>query len=191
MAITFCSETAELLSLQARRTLWYDKRYSIGIKDNQNHSLKIKKKKKHLTAIYKLAGSTLVWNQCCFITSILKSLVIVADWLALIGAIYSRIAHLTINLQESEIYFDNFTNDLQTSPTNDSLWRLSHSYVDMDEVRQTSNLIVTTTSLSTQEEIWSQIFLLFLRDSTPKPKIKKLAKAPTTPPETSPWKPDA
>ena len=151
----------------------------------------IKDKKKHLTAIYKLARSTMVWNQCCFLTSILKSLVIVAIWLALIGAIYSRIAHLTINLQESEIYFDNFTNDLQTSPTNDSLWRLSHSDVDMDEVRQTSNLIVTTTSLSTQDEIWSQIFLLFLRDSTPKPKIKKLAKAPTTPPETSPWKPDA
>ena len=53
-----------------------------------------------------------MWNQCCFITSILKSLVIVADWLALIGAIYSRIAHLTINLQESEIYFCNFTNQL-------------------------------------------------------------------------------
>ena len=115
-----------------------------------------------------------MWNQCCFITPILKSLVIVAVWLALIGAIYLRIAHLTINLQESEIYFDNFTNDLQTSPTNDSLWRLSHSYVDMDEVRQTSNLIVTTTSLSTQDEIWSQIFLLFLRDSTPKPKTQML-----------------
>ena len=130
-----------------------------------------------------------MWNQCCFITSILKSLVIVAVWLALIGAIYLRIAHLTINLQESEIYFDNFTNDLQTSPTNDSLWRLSHSYVDMDEVRQTSNLIVTTTSLSTQDEIWSQLFLLFLQDSPPKPKIKKLAKAPTTPPRPPPESP--
>ena len=72
----------------------------------------IKDKKKHLTAIYKLARSTLVWNQCCFLTSVLKSLVIVAIWLALIGAIYSRIAHLTINLQESEIYFCNFTNQL-------------------------------------------------------------------------------
>ena len=69
-------------------------------------------KKKHLTAIYKLARSTLVWNQCCFITSVLKSLLIFAVWLALIGAIYSRIAHLTINLQESEICFCNFTNQL-------------------------------------------------------------------------------
>ena len=60
----------------------------------------------------------------------------------------------------------------------------AHSYVDMDEVRQTSNLIVATTSLSTQNEIWSQLFFLFLQDSPPKPKIKKLAKAPTTPPET-------
>ena len=78
---------------------------------------------------------------------------------------------------------------LQTSSANDSLWRLSHSYVDMDEVRQTSNLIVTNTSLSTQDEIWSQLFLLFLQDSPPKPKIKKLAKAPTTPPETPPESP--
>ena len=53
-----------------------------------------------------------MWNQCCFITSILKSLVIVAVWLALIGAIYSRLARLTINLQESEICFCNFTNQL-------------------------------------------------------------------------------
>ena len=59
----------------------------------------------------------------------------------------------------------------------------------MDEVRQTSNLIVTTTSLSTQDEIWSQIFLLFLQDSPPKPKIKKLAKAPTTPPRPPPESP--
>ena len=59
----------------------------------------------------------------------------------------------------------------------------------MDEVRQTSNLIVATTSLSTQNEIWSQLFLLFLQDSPPKPKIKKLAKAPTTPPETPPESP--
>ena len=29
----------------------------------------------------------------------------------------------------------------------------AHSYVDMDEVRQTSSLIVATTSLSTQNEI--------------------------------------
>ena len=50
----------------------------------------------------------------------------------------------------------------------------AHSYVDMDEVRQTSNLIGATTSLSTQNEIWSQLFLLFLQDSPPKPKIKKL-----------------
>ena len=67
----------------------------------------------------------------------------------------------------------------------------AHSYVDMDEVRQTSNLIVATTSLSTQNEIWSQLFLLFLQDSPPKPKIKKLAKAPTTPPETPLWKANA
>ena len=33
-------------------------------------------------------------------------------WLTLSGVIYSRIAHLTINLQESEIYFCNFTNQL-------------------------------------------------------------------------------
>ena len=65
----------------------------------------------------------------------------------------------------------------------------AHSYVDMDEVRQTSNLIGATTSLSTQNEIWSQLFLLFLQDSPPKPKIKKLAKAPTTPPETPPESP--
>ena len=65
----------------------------------------------------------------------------------------------------------------------------AHSYVDMDEVRQTSSLIVATTSLSTQNEIWSQLFLLFLQDSPPKPKIKKLAKAPTTPPETPPESP--
>ena len=65
----------------------------------------------------------------------------------------------------------------------------AHSYVDMDEVRQYSNLIVATTSLSTQNEIWSQLFLLFLQDSPPKPKIKKLAKAPTTPPETPPESP--
>ena len=65
----------------------------------------------------------------------------------------------------------------------------AHSYVDMDEVRQNSNLIVATTSLSTQNEIWSQLFLLFLQDSPPKPKIKKLAKAPTTPPETPPESP--
>ena len=49
---------------------------------------------------------------------------------------------------------------------------------------------MTTTSLSTQDEIWSQLFLLFLQDSPPKPKIKKLAKA-LTPPETYPWEPDA
>ena len=65
----------------------------------------------------------------------------------------------------------------------------AHSYVDMDEVRQTSSLIGATTSLSTQNEIWSQLFLLFLQDSPPKPKIKKLAKAPTTPPETPPESP--
>ena len=65
----------------------------------------------------------------------------------------------------------------------------AHSYVDMGEVRQTSNLIGATTSLSTQNEIWSQPFLLFLQDSPPKPKIKKLAKAPTTPPETPPESP--
>ena len=59
----------------------------------------------------------------------------------------------------------------------------------MDEVRQTSNLIVTTTSLSTQDEIWSQLFSLFLQDSPPKPKIKKLAKAPTTPPRPPPESP--
>ena len=59
----------------------------------------------------------------------------------------------------------------------------------MDEVRKTSNLIVTTNSLFTQDEIWSQLFLLFLQDSPPKPKIKKLAKAPTTPPETPPESP--
>ena len=112
MAITFCSETAKLLSLQARRTLWQDKRYSIRIKEKKKTIHKRWKKKKHLTAIYKLARPTLMWNQCCFITSILKSLVIVAVWLALIGAIYSRIARLTINLQESEIYFCNFTNQL-------------------------------------------------------------------------------
>ena len=62
----------------------------------------------------------------------------------------------------------------------------AHSYVDMDEVRQNSNLIVATTSLSTQNEIWSQLFFLFLQDSPPKPKIKKLAKAPTTPLESRP-----
>ena len=39
-------------------------------------------------------------------------MVILTIWLALIGAIYSRIAHLTINLQEREIYFFNFTNQL-------------------------------------------------------------------------------
>ena len=59
----------------------------------------------------------------------------------------------------------------------------------MDEVRQTSNLIVTTTSLSTQDEIGSQLFSLFLQDSPPKPKIKKLAKAPTTPPRPPPESP--
>ena len=46
------------------------------------------------------------------VKSILKSLVILSIWLTLSGAIYSRIAHLTINLQESEIYFCNFTNQL-------------------------------------------------------------------------------
>ena len=67
----------------------------------------------------------------------------------------------------------------------------AHSYVDMDEVRQTSSLIVATTSLSTQNEIWSQLFFLFLQDSPPKPKIKKkkLAKAPTTPLESRPESP--
>ena len=50
----------------------------------------------------------------------------------------------------------------------------------MDEVRKTSNLIVTTNSLSTQDEIWSQLLLLFLQDSPSKPNIKKLAKAPRT-----------
>ena len=65
----------------------------------------------------------------------------------------------------------------------------AHSYVDMDEVRQYSNLIVATTSLSTQNEIWSQLFFLFLQDSPPKPKIKKLAKAPTTPLESRPESP--
>ena len=78
---------------------------------------------------------------------------------------------------------------LQTSSINDSLWQLSHSNIDMDEIRQTSNLIVTTTSLSTQDEIWSQFFSLFLQDSPPKPKIKKLAKAPTTPPRPPPESP--
>ena len=46
------------------------------------------------------------------VKSILKSLVILSIWWTLSGAIYSRIAHLTINLQESEIYFCNFTNQL-------------------------------------------------------------------------------
>ena len=59
----------------------------------------------------------------------------------------------------------------------------------MDEVRKTSNLIVTTNSLSTQDVIWSQLFLLFLQDLPLKPNIKKLAKASTTPPESPPESP--
>ena len=114
------------------------------------------------------------------VKSILKSLVILSIWWTLSGAIYSRIAHLTINLQESEIYFCNFTNQLSQWFTV-TIISQQHWY---GRGKAISNLIVTNTSLSTQDEIWSQLFLLFLLDSSPKPKIRKLAKAPTTPPET-------
>ena len=117
--------------------------------------------------------------------SILKSLVILSIWLTLSGAIYPRIVHLTINLQESEIYFCNFTNQLSQWFTVTIISQL-HWY---GRGKATSNLIVTNTFLSTQDEIWSQLFLLFLLDSSPKPKIRKLAKAPTTPPETPPESP--
>ena len=119
------------------------------------------------------------------IKSTLKSLVILSIWLTLSGAIYSRIAHLTINLQESEIYFCNFTNQLSQWFTVTIISQLQW----YGRGKATSNLIVTNTSLSTQDEIWSQLFLLFLLDSSPKPKIRKLAKAPTTPPETPPESP--
>ena len=147
-------------------------------------------------------------------------------WLTLSGTIYSRIAHLTINLQESEIYFCNFTNQLSqwftvtiisqlhwygrgkaisnlivtntSLSTQDEIWSQLFFWFTVTIISQLhwygrgkaiSNLIVTNTSLSTQDEIWSQLFLLFLLDSSPKPKIRKLAKAPTTPPETPPESP--
>ena len=150
---------------------------------NQRQSkpfIKDKKKKKHLTAIYKLARSTLVWNQCCFLTSILKSLVIVAIWLALIGAIYSRIAHLTINLQESEIYFCNFTNQLNQWFTvtiiSQQHWYgrgKANQQLDRDNYFLKSTLLVIPPGFTT------------------KTKNKEISQGSYNTSETSPWKPDA
>ena len=111
MEVTLCAETAKLLSLQAR-TLWWDKRCLIKIKVIQTiHQTLRKAFNSNLKARKIVTGVKSVLVKF-FIASILKSMVILSIWLALIGAIYSRIAHLTINLQEREIYFFNFTNQL-------------------------------------------------------------------------------
>ena len=125
-----------------------------------------------------------MWNQCWLNPFWNHWWSFQSDWLSVVQFIHESHTQRSICRKVKYTFAT-----LQTSSANDSLWRLSHSYVDMDEVRQTSNLIVTTTSLSTQDEIWSQLFLLFLLDSSLKPKIKKLAKAPTTPPETPPESP--
>ena len=124
------------------------------------------------------------------VKSILKSLVILSIWLTLSGAIYSRIAHLTINLQESEIYFCNFTNQLSQWFTVTIISQLrwyrrgkANQQLDGDKYflvysgwNLESTLLVIPPGFITKTKI-------------KKPKIKKLAKAPTTPPETPPESP--
>ena len=114
------------------------------------------------------------------VKSILKSLVILSIWLTLSGAIYSRIAHLTINLQESEIYFCNFTNQLSQWFTVTIISQLRwYGRGKANQQLDCDNYFL----------VYSGWVLLFLLDSSPKPKIKKLAKAPSTPPETPPESP--
>ena len=98
----------------------------------------------------------------------------------IIGAIYSRIAHLTINLQQGKYTFAT----LQTSSTNDSLWRLSHNFVDMDQQLDRDSYFLVHSRWNLRSTL-----LVLPPGFTIKPNIKKLAKAPTTPPESPPESP--
>ena len=100
----------------------------------------------------------------------------------IIGAIYSRIAHLTINLQQGKYTFAT----LQTSPTNDSLWRLSHSFVDMDQQLDRDSYFLVHSRWNLRSTL-----LVLPPGFTIKTKHKEISKGSYNTSGEPPWKPDA